>query len=164
MITAPRASRLLPMSAVRRRPDGVREERELLPPLQAPPALRADRAAAIRIRHQQEPPEPRRVRQLREPAERAAAPATLGGREWHGPEHPPALPATKVFVRHFFSEEEDEDDEEDDAAGVEVDVEAPDELPEADDDLSPEPEPEPEEPDPEPESEEELDESFFFDP
>src|SRR6185369_12413098 len=90
-------SRLLPVRALCRRADGIREERELLPPLEAAAPLRAHRAPPIRVGHQQEPPVAGCVRQLREAAERAAPAPALGGREGHEAKHPPAVRPAKVF-------------------------------------------------------------------
>ena len=93
------------MRALCRRADGIREERELLPPLEAAAPLRAHRAPPLRVGHQQEPPVAGRVRQLRETAERAAPAPALGGRKRHGRSIHPRCGRRKFSAPHFLSPE-----------------------------------------------------------
>jgi hypothetical protein len=91
------------MRALRGHANGIREEGELLPPLEAAAPLRAHRAPPVRVGHQQEPPVAGRVRQLREAAERAAPTPALGGRERHGRSIHPRCGRRKFSARHFLS-------------------------------------------------------------
>jgi len=137
--------------------DGIREERELLPALEAAAPLRAHRAPPVRVGHQQEPPVAGRVRQLREAAERAAPATTLGGRKGHGRSIHPRCGRRKFSAPHFLSPEAA-------GAGAEVDEvvlegEPPEEVA---DEVEEEGDPDGEDPLSPPSFA--VEESFFFDP